>query len=457
MPDKSPTLNPAAALAAACLGFVVVSLDGTVANVALEDFRLSLGGDLGVLEWVLNAYTVAFAGFLLSAGAVSDMLGARYCYLTGSIIFLAASIYCGAAGTAGELISARASQGVGAAAIVTASLALIAAAFPDRRQRSRAVAVWAMCGGTAMAAGPLIGGALLEVAGWRAIFLVNVPVLLGALYLGNLAHGDPVKNGRSFDLPGQCFAIVTMACFTLALVLAGQRSFTDPMVIAALAVASTGLVLFIWVENRRIDPMLPLALFAAAGFRVCCLAGFALNYGFYGMLFALSLRFRALGFGAFETGLALLPLTLCLSGANLVGGAMVGRYGARIPILCGLGLAGLGYVGLSAGMGSGGYGWLIPGMFIVGAGSAMAVTALSTEALSAVKGSLAGTAGGALTAARQLGGALGVACYALLLGGSEGVKDTTRLQIALLAAAAVVLVALIVGAKTLRAAEAQPV
>ncbi|MEZ2127653.1 MULTISPECIES: MFS transporter [unclassified Sinorhizobium] len=453
MSEKSS--SAAFALAAACLGFVVVSLDGTVANVALEDFRLSFGGDLSMLEWVLNAYTIAFAGFLLSAGAVSDRLGARRSYLAGSMIFLSASVYCGTAGSASGLIFARALQGIGAAAIVTASLALIAAGFPDRQRRSRAVAIWAMCGGSAMAAGPLIGGALLELAGWRAIFLINVPVLLAALYLGNLARGDPLENGRSFDALGQCFAIVTMASFTLALIEAGQRSFASPMVLAALAVAAAGLLLFLSLEKRRVDPMLPPALFASARFTVCCLAGFALNYGFYGMLFALSLRFRSLGFGAFETGLALLPLTLCISGANLVGGAMVARYGARVPILSGLGLASLGYVELSAGMGLGSYGWLIPGMFTIGAGSAIAVTALSAEALSVVESALAGIAGGTLTTARQLGGAFGVACYGILLGGADGVRDTARLQIALLAATAVVVAALVIGAKALPATETE--
>jgi DHA2 family methylenomycin A resistance protein-like MFS transporter len=169
------------------------------------------------------------------------------------------------------------------------------------------------------------------------------------------------------------------------------------------------------------------------------------------MLFALSLRFRVLGFGAFETGLALLPLTLCLSGANLIGGTMVGRYGARIPILCGLSLACLGYVGLAAGIGIGGYAWLVPGMFTVGAGSAIAVTALSAEALSVVESALAGIAGGTLTTARQVGGAFGVACYGILLGGKDGIESTGGLQLAFLTATIVVLAALVLGAKALRA------
>ncbi|WP_158687012.1 MFS transporter [Rhizobium leguminosarum] len=449
MSNKSTFATPA--LAAACLGFVVVSLDATVANVALEDLRLALAANLSMLEWVLNAYTVAFAGLLLSAGAVTDMVGARRCYLAGTTIFLAASVYCGLTGTAMGLICARALQGAGAAAIVTASLSLIAAGFPDRGPRSRAVAIWAMCGGSAMAAGPLIGGTLLELAGWRAIFLINVPVLLTAMHLCRLTRSEPPRKARAFNPLGQSVAIVALASLTLALVEAGQRSFTSPTVLGSLAVAAGCLAVFVVTEKRRTDPMLPPALFASARFTACCLAGFALNYGFYGMLFALSLRFRVLGFGAFETGLALLPLTLCLSGANLIGGTMVGRYGARIPILCGLSLACLGYVGLAAGIGIGGYAWLVPGMFTVGAGSAIAVTALSAEALSVVESALAGIAGGTLTTARQVGGAFGVACYGILLGGKDGVESTGGLRLAFLTATIVVLAALVLGAKALRA------
>ncbi|MEF0943878.1 MFS transporter [Rhizobium sp. BR 362] len=451
MSNHSSLVTPA--LLAACPAFVVVSLDATIANVALEDLRLAFGGNLATLEWVLNAYTVAFAGLLLSAGAASDRLGARLCYLFGTVIFLTASVYCGMTRTAIGLISGRALQGVGAAAMVTASLALIAAGFPDRARRSRAIAIWAMCGGSAMAAGPLVGGALLDLVGWRALFLINVPVLLIALYLGWSAQGAPVQRARSFDPMGQGAAILTLASFTVALVEAGQKSFASSTVIAALVVAAGGLLLFVWIEKRRTDPMLPPALFASSRFTVCCLAGFALNFGFYGMLFALSLRFRMLGFGSFETGLALLPLTLCLSGANLLGGAMVSRYGAQVPILGGLALACLGYVALAVGMNIETYGWLVPGMFVVGAGSAIAVTALSSEALSVIETSLAGIAGGTLTTARQIGGALGVACYGIFLGGADGVASTGRMQLALLTGAAVLLTAVLLSAKTLRAAE----
>ncbi len=443
------SLRASPGLAAACLGFVIVSLDATVANVALGDLRLALHANLPMLEWVLNAYTVAFAGLLLSAGTLSDLLGPRRGYLIGTALFLVASIYCGLARTATELVVGRALQGAGAAAIVSASMALIAVSFPDLKMRSKAVAVWAMCGSSAIAAGPLAGGALLELFGWRAIFLINAPVLLLAYNFGRRTEHHTAQKGRSFDLLGQALAFVSLACLTAGLVQAGQNGFDDVGVMAALAVSAISALLFIAAEKRRVDPMIPPSLFASSRFTACCVAGFAVNFGFYGMLFALSLNFRVHGLSAFQAGLALMPLTLCLSLANFLGGLVAARYGTRPAILCGLGLATIGYLGLATGVGLDGYPWIVPGMLLVGAGSAIAVTALSTEALSAADASNAGIAGGTLTTARQVGGALGVSCYGILLGGAERSIETDRLQLAFLLATAVVITALAVCSRTM--------
>jgi len=437
-------------LAAACLGFVVVSLDATVANVALGDLRLTMHADLSSLEWVLNAYTVTFAGLLLSAGALSDRLGARRGYLLGTAVFLVASICCGLARTAAELVVGRALQGAGAAAMVSASMALITVSFPDLKMRSKAVAVWAMCGSSAMAAGPLAGGALLELFGWRAIFLINVPVLFLAYNFSRLTRHHSAQKGRSLDLVGQALAFVALGCLTAGLVQAEQNGLDDAGVVAAFAVSAVSASLFIAAEKRRVDPMIPPSLFESSRFTACCVAGFAVNFGFYGMLFALSLKFRVDGLSAFQTGLALMPLTLCLSAANFVGGLLAARYGTRLAIQCGLGLASIGYLGVAGGLGLDGYAFIVPGMLLIGAGSAIAVTALSTDALSSADASNAGIAGGTLTTARQVGGALGVSCFGILFGGAEGSMEVDRLQVAFLVAAAIVLTALALCSRAMR-------
>ncbi|TCR63911.1 MFS transporter [Rhizobium sp. BK376] len=437
------------ALAAACLGFVIISLDATVANVALGDLRVTLNADLSSLEWILNAYTVTFAGLLLSAGALTDRLGARRGYLLGIALFLVASILCGVAQTAAELVFGRALQGAGAAAVVSASMALIAVNFPDLKMRSKAVAVWAMCGGSATAAGPLAGGSILELSGWRTIFLMNVPLLLLAYHFGRLTVHSPQK-GWSFDFLGQVLGIVALGSLTAGLVKAGQNGFGNLEVVAAFAASAISSALFIAVEKRRSEPMIPTSLFASSRFTACCVAGFAVNFGFYGLLFALSLNFRLGGLSAFQTGLALMPLTLCLSVANFVGALLIARFGARLAILCGLGVAGIGYLGLAGGVGLDGYAWTMPGMLLIGAGSAITVTALSMEALSAVDASNAGIAGATLTTARQVGGALGVSCFGILLGGVGRSVEVDRLQLAFSTATSVILVAFMLCSVALR-------
>ena len=206
-------------LIATSLSYVIVILDTSIVNVALEPVAASLGSDISGLQWVVNAYTLTFASLLLSGGALGDRIGAKAVYLAGLLIFAGASALCGLAPDLQILVAARVAQGVGAALLVPCSLTLINHAFPVARQRASAIGVWAGCGGIAMAAGPLAGGLLIHLLGWRSIFLVNVPIaLIGAWLTTRVDSVRPAASARPMDVAGQMLAIVALGASVAVLI-----------------------------------------------------------------------------------------------------------------------------------------------------------------------------------------------------------------------------------------------
>ncbi|WP_035656514.1 MFS transporter, partial [Bradyrhizobium sp. STM 3809] len=208
-PSPPSRIAGALTLTGMSLGFGVVQLDITIVNTALESIRIALAGDVAALQWVVNAYTIAFAAFILTAGALGDRFGARRVFMAGFALFTAASVCCGLAPDAASLIALRGLQGVAAALLVPNSLALLNHAYPDPKQRGRAVGIWAAGASLTLTAGPFVGGTLIALAGWRAIFFVNLPIGLIGLWLARAyARETPVNAGRAVDLPGQVAAVV---------------------------------------------------------------------------------------------------------------------------------------------------------------------------------------------------------------------------------------------------------
>jgi DHA2 family methylenomycin A resistance protein-like MFS transporter len=208
----APTnLSTSLTLAAMSLGYGVVQLDVTIVNTALNSIGTSLGGGVAELQWVVSAYTIAFAAFILTAGALGDRIGAKRVFMTGFAIFTAASVGCALAPDATVLIAARAVQGLGAAILVPNSLALLSHAYPDEMQRGRAVGIWAAGASLALTAGPLVGGGLIALVGWRSIFLVNLPIGLAGLWLSWRYASETTRSPqREIDLPGQLAAIAAL-------------------------------------------------------------------------------------------------------------------------------------------------------------------------------------------------------------------------------------------------------
>jgi len=280
-------------LAAVSLGYGVVQLDVTIVNTALDAIGTSLGGGVPALQWVVSTYTIAFAAFILTAGALGDRLGARRIFMAGFAIFTLSSLACALAPSTPALILARAVQGLGAAVLVPNSLALLNHAFPTEEERARAVGIWAAGASLALTAGPFAGGALIALSGWRAIFLVNLPIGLAGLWLTWRYVGEtPRSPSRQLDLIGQAVAIASLGCLAGAIIEAGALGLRNTLVLAAFAVFAASSALFVFREAHTGQPMLQLSLFRRRTFALTALIGLLVNIAFYGLIFVLSLYFR---------------------------------------------------------------------------------------------------------------------------------------------------------------------
>src|SRR6478735_9052900 len=242
-------------LAAMSLGYGVVQLDVTIVNTALDAMGRTLGRGVAELQWVVSAYTIAFAAFILTAGALGDRIGAKRVFMAGFAIFTAASLACALSPNAAVLIAARLVQGLAAAILVPNSLALLNHAYADDRERGRAVAVWAAGASLALTAGPFVGGALVTLVGWRAIFLVNLPLGLTGLWLSWRYASETTRSPqREIDLPGQLAAIAALGSLAGAIIEGGSLGWSNPFVIAGFVAAAVLAALFVWRESRAPQP-----------------------------------------------------------------------------------------------------------------------------------------------------------------------------------------------------------
>jgi MFS transporter, DHA2 family, methylenomycin A resistance protein len=264
-------------LAAAVLGFFMITLDAVVVNVALPTIRHDLGGGITSLQWIVDGYTLMFAALLLSAGALSDRAGARRAFAIGLSVFVAASAACGLAPDLGALVAARFAQGAAAAVMMPSSMALIRQAYADPVRRARAVAVWVMGGAIASSSGPVLGGVLTLVS-WRLIFFINVPAGAAALVLLAQATRSPHRR-VPFDWTGQVSAVLAMGGLTYGAIEAGAQGFAAPAVLAAFTVAVVALAGFLAAQARGAHPMVPLDLFRSRTVSVAVAVGFAFVVG----------------------------------------------------------------------------------------------------------------------------------------------------------------------------------
>lgn len=407
---------------AASFGFALVQLDVTIVNVALPRMAIDLHTGVAGLQWVVDAYALTFAVLLLSMGYLGDRLGARRVYLGGMALFALASVLCGCATNAPVLIVGRALQGLGAAAMMPCSLALLShATAHEHSLRARAIGWWTAAGSITIAAGPIIGGLLMSVTNWRSIFFVNIPVcLIGAWLTLRVPETERKAQQKHFDLPGQLLAILAVTGLTIAVIEGHPLGWMHPLVLACVATALLAIPLFLLIESRSPAPMLPLRFFKAPGFSVAVVYGVVMNFTYYGIVFLLSLYLqRVHGYSPLRTGLAYLPLTATFFAVNIFSGWLVGHAGARLPMVLGALIDAAGF-GLFLLLGaSSPYLLMLPAFALLPAGMGLGVPAMTTTVLSAVEKESAGTASGVLNSARQAAGAMGVAVFGSLAGESN--------------------------------------
>ena len=435
-------------LAAMSLGYVVVQLDVTIVNVAINSIGASFGGSLAGLQWIVNAYTVTFAAFILTAGALGDRLGARRIFVSGFAVFVLASLACALAPALWVLILARLGQGIGAAILVPNSLALLNHAYPNDRERHWAVGIWAAGASFALTAGPLVGGALISLVGWRSIFIINLPIGLAGIWL-TWRYADETTRApaRTLDIAGQTVAVLALGALAAATIEGGARGFSDWLVLAGLITFAALAALFVAIEFKSKRPMLPLALFRSRAFSATALTGLLVNVGCYGLIFVLSLYFQRLNhLSPLQTGLAFAPMMAAVLVTNLVAARVVGAIGARLTIAAGLLVTAASCVGML---------WIEPGthyaalcaqLIGLGGGLGLLVPPLTSTMLGSVAKSYSGVASGVLNAMRQSGSVLGVALFGSLLGGSAGFVGGLRMALIIAAALALcALVAVLIG------------
>jgi EmrB/QacA subfamily drug resistance transporter len=385
-------------------------LDVTVVNVALPAIRTDLDASFGEMQWVIDAYALTLAATLLSAGALADRIGRRAVFAWGLAVFTACSALCAVATSPVFLDLARAAQGVGAAAMFAASLALLANEFQDK-ERGFALGVWGGVTGAALAIGPLVGGVLTDELDWRWIFLVNLPI--GALLIWLTARSLPEsreERPRPLDLAGM--TTFGAACFlaTYGLIRGNEDGWGSLPITGALLGAAVLLASFVAIERRTEAPMLPLSLFRIPAFTGTAVVAFAQSVALYPLLLFVAIYFQlGLGLSPTETGLRILPLTLVLVVVAPISGRLTNRLPLRVPLTAGLVLIGVGLLLMRAVDADSQWTTLLPGLLVGGLAIGVISPALAAAMVSVLPVERSGLASGINNTFRQLGIAMGIA------------------------------------------------
>ncbi|WP_458337259.1 MFS transporter [Streptomyces sp. 372A] len=430
-------------LTVTCLGQFMVLLDNTIVGAALPDVQHGLHLQLTGLQWIVDAYVLLVAMLLLSGGIFADRFGRKRVYLTGVAVFTAASVVCSLAPSLGWLIAGRVLQGIGAAALSPASLALLAAAYPAPQERVKAIGLWAGLSGVGLAAGPVGGGVLTEAFGWPAIFLVNLPIG-AALLLAGRRHLEEARNPNApaIDIPGTVLSVLGVGTLTYGLIEGGARGWTSPVILGSLAVAVLLLAAFVAVEARRRAPMLPLRLFRERLFTVSNAAMAVVGFALTGSSFFFSQFFVYVqGSSILSAGLQTLPTSLAMVLVSPYAGRLAARHGFRVVVTAGLALAGLGLLALGKVHADTGYGNVWWRLAVVGVGFALTMSPLTGAAIQAVSPQEGGLASGISSTTRQIGAVLGVAVLGAVVRArqSDGASFGAGLDSAFLTAGAITL------------------
>lgn len=396
----------AIALVAMCFALFMANLDDTVVNVALPKIQMSLDSGVSGLQWVVNAYTLTAASLLLTSGTLGDIYGRKRVLLVGLVIFTISSVICGFAPNLEILIAGRILQGVGAAALIPSTLAIVTDTFPDPQEQTKAIGVWAAVSGIAFIAGPVLGGLLVDTLGWQSVFFLNIP--MGAIAFALTSHAVKESKGlhkQRLDLPGLLLSTVTLACLAYALTEGNTGGAGALLIVAGLSFLG-----LLFVESRSRHPMLPLPLFKNPTFAIVNVVSVLLLFTLVGLLFMFSLFLQQVqGYSAAAAGLRFLPLNGAFAIALLCSGWFATRLGWRNAITVGLVMAGVATLSFLWIGPDTQYRAIVSNLVISGFGAGLALAPLTAAGMSTVIASQVGIASAILSTSNRLGGVLGVA------------------------------------------------
>lgn len=410
-------------LAICCSSLLIVGMDITIVNVALPSVAREFGGGVAGLQWVIDAYTVVLAGLLIVSGSTADRLGRKRIFQIGLVVFTVGSLLCSVAPGLGWLVAFRMVQAVGGSMLNPVAMSIITTVFTDPRERSRAIGVFGGVLGLSMGLGPIVGGALTDSIGWRAIFWVNVPIGIAALVLTALFVPESrAARARALDPVGQVLVIALMAGLTYAIIESPMDGWTAPPALVPLVIAVGALVGLLWYEPRRAEPLIEFRFFRSVPFSGASLIAVCAIGGFSGFLFLATLYLQDVrGLSPLAAGLATTPMAAVVLVAAPLSGRIVGAHGPRWPLVC----AGVGMAAGSAMLldlsATTGYGHLLLAFAVFGAGFGLVNPPITNAAIAGMPRAQAGVAAAFASTSRQVGASLGVAVIGALINtGAEG-------------------------------------
>jgi len=421
------------ALTAVSLATLMTYLDNNVTNVALPTIEHSLHLSVSGLEWIVSSYILVLGGLLLVGGRVADIYGRRRVFLIGLVIFTLSSLAAGLAGSGAELIAARAVQGLGAALSMPATLAILAAAFTNPRERTAAIGIWGGVGALGLALGPAVGGLISQHLHWGWIFLLNVP--LGAITLAISipfiaesrgvqevaeAGTKPATTAARLDIPGLITSAVALFTLTYALIEGGDKGWTSALIIGAFAVAAVTFAAFLVIESRSAYPMIPLRIFRSAALSGGLGTMMIWSFGILGIYFFTSIYLQSnLGFSPTKAGLAFVPMALAIAVAAILSPRVVPVLGANRTVALAMAIMTAGLV-LFVRIGAGAtFADLLPGFLIFGVGAGLMNVPVTNAVIDGAPAAQAGIASALLNASREIAGLLGVTVIGAVVRTSE--------------------------------------
>ncbi len=403
----------------------MIYLDGTIVNVALPEIQSKMGAGLKQLQWVVDAYALTFACLLLTAGKIGDAIGHKKVFISGMVGFTLSSAMCAIAPSMDVLLIGRALQGVFGSLLIPVSLAFIRNTYDEPAARAKAIGIWAGLGGIALAAGPVVGGWLVEARGWQVIFWVNIPI--GAIVTVALLYTmreSAARTAHSMDLPGQTLFILAIGTLTYGLIEGNSLGWGDPVIVGSFALSIISLLLFIRWELRHPNPLIPLGFFRNPIFVVVCLINFFGFFGLFSVIFLLTLYLQNInGLSAIDTGVRFLSLTASIMVASIAGSALATRIPPKVMIPLGslLACAGIAVLTtLEVGSPYSDYWWALA---LIGVGVSLAGASSTIALMTSVAPEKAGTASGIANTFRQLSAVVGVALSGTLV--SENVHSAS--------------------------------